>query len=64
MPCSCDWSRSGAAEFALSDQENITGLRVLAAPVLDADGVPLALSVAAPAFAMPLKASTPQAASR
>ena len=46
--------RSG---FALSDQENVTGLRVLAAPVLDADGVPLAaLSVAAPAFAMPLKA--------
>ncbi|MDQ8729320.1 IclR family transcriptional regulator [Bradyrhizobium sp. LHD-71] len=42
--------------FALSDQENVTGLRVLAAPVLDADGVPLAaLSVAAPAFAMPLK---------
>jgi IclR family pca regulon transcriptional regulator len=43
--------------FALSDQENVTGLRVLAAPVLDADGVPLAaLSVAAPAFAMPLHA--------
>ena len=33
------------------------GAIVLAAPVLDADGVPLAaLSVAAPAFAMPLKA--------
>lgn len=46
--------RSG---FALSDQENVTGLRVLAAPVLDADGVPLAaISVAAPAFAMPLRA--------
>src|SRR4029453_9690255 len=45
--------RSG---FALSDQENISGLRVLAAPVLDADGVPLAaLSVAAPAFGTPLK---------
>lgn len=45
------------AGFALSDQENVTGLRVLAAPVLDTDGVPLAaLSVAAPAFAMPLKA--------
>ena len=42
--------------FALSDQENVSGLRVLAAPVLDADGIPLAaLSVAAPAFAMPLK---------
>jgi IclR family transcriptional regulator, pca regulon regulatory protein len=51
------------AGFALSDQENVTGLRVLAAPVLDADGVPLAaLSVAAPAFAMPLK--TFDAASR
>lgn len=46
--------RSG---FALSDQENVSGLRVLAAPVLDADDIPLAaLSVAAPAFAMPLKA--------
>jgi IclR family pca regulon transcriptional regulator len=44
-----------SAGFALSDQENVTGLRVLAAPVLDADGVPVAgLSVAAPAFAMPL----------
>ena len=43
--------------FALSDQENVTGLRVLAAPVLDIDGEPLAgLSVAAPAFAMPLNA--------
>ena len=43
--------------FALSDQENVAGLRVLAAPILDSDGVPLAaLSVSAPAFAMPLKA--------
>jgi IclR family pca regulon transcriptional regulator len=42
--------------FALSDQENVSGLRVLAAPVLDADGIPVAaLSVAAPAFAIPLK---------
>jgi IclR family pca regulon transcriptional regulator len=41
--------------FALSDQENVTGLRVLAAPVLDADGIPVAgLSVAAPAFTMSL----------
>jgi IclR family transcriptional regulator, pca regulon regulatory protein len=46
-----------AQGFALSDQENVTGLRVLAAPVLDADGLPVAgLSVAAPAFLMPLKA--------
>ncbi|QCK85358.1 IclR family transcriptional regulator [Phreatobacter aquaticus] len=43
------------AGFALSDQENVSGLRVLAAPVVDADGVPVAgLSVAAPSFAMPL----------
>lgn len=41
-----------AAGFAVSDQETVTGLRVLAAPVRDADGVPIAgLSVAAPAFA-------------
>ena len=43
--------------FALADQENITGLRVLAAAVLDADGIPIAgLSVAAPAFPLPVKA--------
>jgi len=37
--------------FAVSDQETVTGLRVLAAPITDMDGVPLAaLSVAAPAF--------------
>jgi IclR family transcriptional regulator, pca regulon regulatory protein len=37
--------------YAISDQETVTGLYVLAAPVLDTDGVPLAgLSVAAPAF--------------
>ena len=41
--------------YALSDQENIAGLRVLAAPVLDADGVPVAaVSVATPAFTCPL----------
>jgi IclR family transcriptional regulator, pca regulon regulatory protein len=41
--------------YALSDQENVTGLRVLAAPVLDSDGMPVAgVSVAAPAFAMSL----------
>jgi IclR family pca regulon transcriptional regulator len=43
--------------FALADQENVSGLRVLAAPVIDADGVPVAgLSVAAPAFATTLTA--------
>jgi IclR family transcriptional regulator, pca regulon regulatory protein len=35
--------------YALSNQENVSGLCVLAAPVLDLDGVPLAaVSVAAP----------------
>lgn len=47
--------RVRAQGFDLSDQENVTGLRVLAAPILDADGVPIAgLSVAAPAALMPL----------
>jgi IclR family transcriptional regulator, pca regulon regulatory protein len=37
--------------YAISDQETVTGLYVLAAPVLDTDGIPLAgLSIAAPAF--------------
>jgi IclR family transcriptional regulator, pca regulon regulatory protein len=46
-----------ARGYALSDQENVTGLRVLAAPVLDADGAPIAaISVAAPAFGMSLSA--------
>jgi IclR family pca regulon transcriptional regulator len=50
-------ARIRAEGFALSDQENVTGLRVIAAPVLDADGVPAAaVSIAAPAFAMPLAA--------
>lgn len=41
--------------FAVSDQETVTGLRVLAAPVTDIDGVPVAgLSVAAPAFGQTL----------
>ena len=43
--------------YALSDQETVTGLRVLAAPVLDADGVPVAaVSVATPAFTSTLEA--------
>jgi IclR family transcriptional regulator, pca regulon regulatory protein len=42
--------------YAVSDQETVSGLYVIAAPVLDADGIPLAgLSVAAPAFQTNLK---------
>ncbi|MGC2780895.1 MAG: IclR family transcriptional regulator, partial [Bradyrhizobium sp.] len=38
-----------AAGYALANQENVSGLCVLAAPVVDLDGVPLAaISVAAP----------------
>lgn len=45
-----------ARGYAVSDQENVSGLRVLAAPVLDADGVPVAgLSVALPSFAASLE---------
>ncbi len=41
---------------AVSDQEVVGGLRVLAAPVLDEDGHPIAaVSVAAPALHMPLE---------
>jgi IclR family transcriptional regulator, pca regulon regulatory protein len=44
-----------ARGFALSDQENVAGVRVLAAPVVDADGLAVAaLSVATPALPMTL----------
>lgn len=44
-----------ARGYALSDQENVAGLRVLAAAVLDCDGIPVAaISVATPAFLAPL----------
>jgi len=37
--------------YAVSDQETVSGLYVLAAPIFDTDGIPLAgLSIAAPAF--------------
>ena len=37
--------------YAISDQETVSGLYVVAAPVFDVDGIPLAaLSVAAPAY--------------
>ncbi|ALM85673.1 IclR family transcriptional regulator [Bordetella sp. N] len=46
-----------ACGYALSNQETVSGLFVIAAPVLDADGVPLAaLSVAAPALNTSLSA--------
>lgn len=42
--------------FAVSDQETVTGLRVLAAPITDVDGIPIAaMSVAAPAFGQTLE---------
>jgi IclR family transcriptional regulator, pca regulon regulatory protein len=43
--------------YAVSDQETVSGLYVLAAPILDTDGEPIAgLSIAAPAFQTTLKA--------
>ncbi|WP_337877238.1 IclR family transcriptional regulator C-terminal domain-containing protein [Elioraea sp.] len=46
-------ARVRADGIALSDQETVPGLRVLACPLLDADGVPLGgISVAAPALRM------------
>ncbi len=43
--------------YALSDQENVSGLRVLASAVLDADGAPIAaVSVATPVFTTSLDA--------
>ena len=42
--------------YAVSDQETVNGLRVLAAPITDVDGVPVAaLSVASPAFGQTLE---------
>lgn len=42
--------------YAVSDQETVSGLRVLAAAITDVDGVPVAaLSVAAPAFGQSLE---------
>ncbi|MBU6484304.1 MAG: IclR family transcriptional regulator [Betaproteobacteria bacterium] len=46
-----------ARGYAVSDQENVPGLCVLAAPIVGADGLPIAgLSVAAPAFRMSAQA--------
>ncbi len=42
--------------YAVSNQETVPGLYVLAAPILDGDGVPLAgISIAAPAIQTSLK---------
>lgn len=42
--------------YAVSDQETVTGLRVLAAPITDVDGIPIAaMSVAAPAYGQTLE---------
>ncbi|HLZ73420.1 IclR family transcriptional regulator [Phenylobacterium sp.] len=42
--------------YAVSDQETVTGLRVIAAPILDEDGVPIAaLSAVAPSFGRTLE---------
>ena len=45
-----------ARGYAVSDQETVAGLYVLAAPLLDSDGVPLAgISIAAPAIQTSLR---------
>lgn len=42
--------------YAISEQETVTGLRVIAAPITDVDGVPVAaLSAAAPSFGRTLE---------
>jgi IclR family pca regulon transcriptional regulator len=44
-------AQAAADGYAISDQETVTGLRVIAAPITDVDGVPIAgISAAAPAF--------------
>jgi IclR family pca regulon transcriptional regulator len=44
-------AEAGRLGYAFSDQETVTGLRVIAAPITDVDGVPIAgLSAAAPSF--------------
>jgi IclR family transcriptional regulator, pca regulon regulatory protein len=44
-------AQATADGYAISDQETVTGLRVIAAPITDVDGVPIAaISAAAPAF--------------
>lgn len=49
-------AQAADAGYAVSDQETVTGLRVIAAPITDVDGVPVAaVSAAAPAFGRTLE---------
>lgn len=44
------------AGYAISEQETVTGLRVIAAPITDVDGIPIAaVSAAAPSFGRTLE---------
>jgi IclR family transcriptional regulator, pca regulon regulatory protein len=49
-------ARAAKDGYAISDQETVTGLRVIAAPITDVDGIPVAaLSAATPAFGQTLE---------
>lgn len=49
-------AQAASVGYAISDQETVTGLRVIAAPITDVDGVPIAaISAAAPAFGRSLE---------
>ena len=49
-------AQATADGYAVSEQETVTGLRVIAAPITDVDGVPVAaLSAAAPSFGRTLE---------
>ena len=49
-------ARAKKLGYALSEQETVTGLRVIAAPITDVDGVPIAaVSAAAPSFKQSLE---------
>ena len=56
-------NRAQELGYALSDQDSVNGLRVLAAPILDTDGHPFAgISVAAPSVACSLEEFTSMSA--
>jgi IclR family pca regulon transcriptional regulator len=51
-----DIAEAGVAGYAISEQETVLGLRVIAAPIVDVDGVPIAgMSAAASAFGRTLE---------